>query len=417
MVKIGYACLTRGVPDTGFKSCIMKNATEDRLRELISHNLGSLENIIDYNIKNDILLFRITSEIIPFGSSPVNRIEWEKEFEERFNAIGNKIKDSGMRVSMHPGQYTVLNSPKEDVVERAVRDLEYHEKFLSALGTGASNKIILHLGGVYNDKKKAVERFDENYMRLDREVRERLVLENDDRSYTVEEVLEEAVKRRIPVVYDNLHNEVNHELEKEDRYWIKTCRDTWKAKDGNQKIHYSQQDESKQPGAHTQTIRIRGFMNFYTSINDIAPDIMLEVKDKNISAVKCLNCAAPDKRRLQMDWARHKYPVMEKSQAHYKAISHLFHENNYPAVEFYETAENAYGLERSVGNEKNAAMHVWGYFKDSASKREYEKFQALLGNLEKGAGELGKLKRYLYSLSKKYDREYLLDSYYFADIN
>jgi UV DNA damage endonuclease len=139
----------------------------------------------------------------------VNRLEWEKEFEERFDAIGKKIEDSGMSVSMHPGQYTVLDSPKEDVAERVVKDLDYHEKFPSAPGTGVSNKIILHLGGAYGDKKNAMKRFDGNYIRLNRRILERLVLENDDRSHTMEEALEAAVKRGIPVVHDNLHNEVN----------------------------------------------------------------------------------------------------------------------------------------------------------------------------------------------------------------
>ena len=123
MKKIGYACLALAVPDTGFKSCIMKNATDEKLRELISHNLSSLENLVDYNIRNNIMLFRISSDIIPFGSSPVNQLEWWNIFKEDFSRIKKKIINSGMRISMHPGQYTVLNSPDEGIVSRAIEDL------------------------------------------------------------------------------------------------------------------------------------------------------------------------------------------------------------------------------------------------------------------------------------------------------
>ncbi len=122
-MNIGYACLTIGVPDTNYKNCMLKNANEEKLLELIAYNLNSLENVIDYNIKNNIKLFRISSDIIPFGSNPINNIKWWKVFSYKLSNIGEKIKNSGMRVSMHPGQYTVLNSPKEEVVKKAIKDL------------------------------------------------------------------------------------------------------------------------------------------------------------------------------------------------------------------------------------------------------------------------------------------------------
>ena len=86
----------------------------------------------------------------------------------------------------------------------------------------------------------------------------------------------------------NLHNQVNPcDKNKSDYYWINECKKTWKEKDGRQKIHYSQQDPLKKPGSHSQSIMISEFMSFYDKLDrDI--DIMLEVKDKNLSAVKCI---------------------------------------------------------------------------------------------------------------------------------
>ena len=139
-MSIGYACLNIGTPNTNIRSVMQRNATPEKLTEVTEHNLAALERMIDYNHKNDIKLFRISSDLIPFGSSPVNTLAWPEIHKEAFDRIGAKIRNSGMRVSLHPGQYTVLNSPTEDVVERAIEDLIYHDKILTALGTDKKTK-------------------------------------------------------------------------------------------------------------------------------------------------------------------------------------------------------------------------------------------------------------------------------------
>lgn len=289
-MKIGYACLTIGVPNTNMKRCIMRNASEHKLLELISHNLNSLENIIDYNIKNNVWLFRISSDLIPFGSSPINEIPWWDIYRSQLLSIGNKIKSNGIRVSMHPGQYTVINSPNEDVVKRAFDDLKYHCRVLDSLGVNEEHKIILHIGGVYNDKKAAVERFINNFNNIDAIVKKRIVIENDDKSYNICDVLEINTVLNIPVVFDNLHNEINScDREKRDVFWINECRKTWREKDGIQKIHYSQQDTNKKLGSHSETILTDKFIDFCKNLERDDIDIMLEVKDKNLSAVNCIN--------------------------------------------------------------------------------------------------------------------------------
>ena len=179
MVRCGYACLTIGVPGIDYRTCVAKNASDVLLRELIAHNLQTLEKAVAYNIQSGILLFRISSDLIPFGSSPVNGLDWPVIFADHFARIGGMIRESGMRVSMHPGQYTVLNSPRPEVVERAVADLAYHGQVLDCLGLDASNKIILHIGGHYQDKATSLERFADSWQRLDSKIRQRLVIENE----------------------------------------------------------------------------------------------------------------------------------------------------------------------------------------------------------------------------------------------
>ena len=295
-MRIGYACLTVGVPNTTLRGCQLKNASEEKLTELIQHNLTSLENIISYNDVNNIRLFRISSNGIPFGSSPVNTLQWRNLFHEKLSHLGSSIREAGIRVSMHPGQYTVLNSPDKQVAKRAIEDLAYHASFFDSLAVDFTSKIILHVGGVYGDKKTAVTRFSERHKDLDGSIKRRLVIENDDKSYHIGDVLELGSSLGIPVVYDNLHNKLNCcDPAKDDYYWIAQCSSSWGPEDGTQKVHYSQQDWQKSAGSHSQSITVAEFLGFFADLGKYTPDIMLEVKDKNLSAIKCINCTTPKK--------------------------------------------------------------------------------------------------------------------------
>jgi len=415
---IGYACLTVGVPHTALKSCISKNASNERLLDLISNNLISLENTIDYNIKNNIMLFRISSDLIPFGSSQVNSLPWWDLFASQFLMIGKKIIASGMRVSMHPGQYTVLNSPHEEVVKRAIEDLNYHTLVLGSLGLGAEHKIVLHIGGIYSDKTQAIQRFVTTYHGLDDAVKQRVVLENDDKSYNICDVLEIATIVKAPVIFDNLHNKINFcNSQENELYWINECRKTWQKKDGHQKMHYSQQDLQKKPGSHSNSIRINEFVDFYTNLERKELDIMLEVKDKNISAVKCINCTDSDKsiKTLELEWSRYKYKILENSPSDYVKIRKLLqNKNNYPAISFYNLIEGALHKDCTIGNSINAALHIWGYFKEIGADKEKTNFLKNIENYKQGKISIKTIKNSLWKMAVKYQQLYLLDSYYFV---
>jgi len=417
-MSIGYACLCIGVPDTKLKTCVQANATQEKLNELITHNLISLENIIEYNIQNGIKLFRISSDIIPFGSSPVNTINWRQKYSSILAAIGEKIRYNGMRVSMHPGQYTVLNSPKPEVVLRAVDDLKYHAGFLDSLGVNSSNKIILHIGGMYGDKDLAIERFVRNYLMLDENVKERLIIENDDKCYHIGDILNIAGILNIPAVYDNLHNILNpFDDTKNDVYWIHRCKNTWAPKDGCQKIHYSQQDLIRKAGSHSNSINAAQFIEFYQELGREDIDIMLEVKDKNLSALKCINCILPDQKisRLENEWSKYKYSVLEKSKYDYDCVRCILKDkSSYPVLEFYQHIEKAFNTKQTSGSAVNAALHVWGYFKDTAQEKEKAIFFSLLDSYKDGAVSIVRIKSYLLKLTQKYNQEYLLNSYYFV---
>lgn len=416
-MSIGYACKTIGVLNTDMKSCILKNVSFEKLTDLIKHNINSLNNIIDYNIRNNIKLFRISSDLIPFGSNEVNEIKWWEIFSDELSSIGMKIKDSQMRVSVHPGQYTVLNSNKKDVVLKAIDDLVYHARILDSLCLNSEHKIVLHIGGVYGNKELSIERFVENYKLLTDNIKNRLVIENDDKMYNIEEVLDIGIKLNIPVIFDNLHNYINYpERKMSESYWIEQCRATWKKEDGNQKIHYSQQSEQKKKGSHSDFISINQFMRFYDMLKRDDIDIMLEVKDKNLSAVKCINCTSKDLKigALEREWSRYKYTILERSQSTYEKIRKLLKDkNDFSAISFYNLIETGLNNEGNSGSIVNAALHVWGYFKNHATEKEKVKFFKYLEKYQNQGTGINTVKKHLKELAQKYEQDYLLNSLYY----
>lgn len=187
-------------------------------------------------------------------------------------------------------------------------DLKYHAMFLDALGLGTEHKIILHIGGIYDDKAAAASRFIFQYRRLNNNIKNRLVIENDDRHYNISDVLSIGLYEDIPVVFDILHHKVNTDNMRSLEEWILLCKNTWKTEDGAQKIHYSQQEKNKQQGSHSATLNAYDFSQFYNSLPVKDADIMLEVKDKNLSAIKYINAiSTPKIQRLEEEWARYKY--------------------------------------------------------------------------------------------------------------
>ncbi len=414
-MRIGYACLLKGVANTGIKGTIQKNATEERLLEITKNNLETLIRIFNYNAKNNIKMFRISSDIIPFGSSPVNKLQWDRIFTEEFNELKKIVTKNNMRLSMHPGQYTVINSHKRDVANRAIEDLIYHNRFLDALDLDSSNKIIIHIGGVYGDKESAIKRFSKNYQTLDEPIKRRLLIENDDKSYNIEEVMEIGIKNKIPVVFDNLHHRVNN-CPGTDKYWIALAKKTWKKEDGKQKIHYSQQNILKNSGAHSETIDLLEFKEFLDKQIDVDLDIMLEVKDKNLSALKAINFLNKKENIevLEKEWSKYKYSVLERAPLNYNHIRKLLKEKDkYPVIDFYKLIDDSQIKESRKGNEINALEHVWGYFKDIANSKEKEDIRKSIIKYKDNKISLKAIKNKLHKLAVKYKQEYLLESYYF----
>lgn len=408
--RIGYACTPISLPYRTSRSIILKNFNQKNFGECVKNNLKDLMNILNWNKDNGIYMFRISSDIIPFGSHPINNIKWWESFHNEFIECGEFISNNNMRVSMHPGQYTVLNSPSEDVAQKSILDLEYHCRLMDAMGLEYSNKIILHVGGVYGNKLNALDRFKLNFKKLSPSMKRRLVIENDDKSYTIEEVLRLCNELGVPAVFDNLHHILNPcDLEWEEI--LNRTKNTWKNGDGPVKFHYSNQDSIKKGGAHSKSVITKDFVDFMESIKNLNADVMLEVKDKEISAIKCL-CALdsdlPVSKRTEQ-WAKYKYSLMERNYSYYEKCSSMIN-SKLPMLNIYAYIDECLAEPFSEGNFVNAAQHVYGYVNEKATQKEKDNFNELLKNPSESKD---KIKEFLQKLCKKYNAEYINNSYYF----
>jgi UV DNA damage endonuclease len=196
------------------------------------------------------------------------------------------MRSAGMRLSTHPGPYTVPASADEAIADAAVRELDYHAELMSAFGLDRSHKIVLHLGGGAGDRESWLDRFGRAFGRLAPETRSRLVLENDER-WSFADVLPVAGELNVPVVFDAFHHEVNGSLPKLGvRQLIELAGETWREADGRQEVHFSTQAPGRRAGAHADMLDLRRFRRFAQQVDDLPLDCVLEVKDKEQSVLR-----------------------------------------------------------------------------------------------------------------------------------
>jgi UV DNA damage endonuclease len=220
---------------------------------------------------------------------------WQEYFSKDFKRLGTIIRQNQCRVSMHPNQFVLLNAPREDIVGRSIAELEYHASVLDLMGLDTMAKIQIHVGGVYGDKDAAIGRFVEIYQVLDPAIRRRLVIENDERLYTVSDCLQISRETGVPVLFDVFHHALNNHGECIDEL-IDRISETWKPADGLMMVDYSSQQPGKRVGAHAETIDPGDFSRFLYVTRSHDMDIMLEIKDKEKSARTALQSAAGDPR-------------------------------------------------------------------------------------------------------------------------
>lgn len=291
-ILLGYACLNTSIPR---KMKTLRLATyvskgDEYLKELIVNNLLYLKDCLEWNVLHGIRFFRVSSDIVPLATHPEMIYPWWKD--EEIKILCDEIKSIStrheMRLSMHPGQYTLLNSPKEDVVKRSVEDLTYHQVLGDMIGV---REFITHVGGVYGDSKEAMHRWVQVYEGLPNEIRCRLRLENDDMSYTILDVLTISEKTGVPAVFDYHHHRILPSIDA--GHALKRSFETWHGVD-KPKIHLSSGKAGKTDRKHHEFILNEDYEALISILSSAVSKenqqvyIMLEAKLKEQAVMKLL---------------------------------------------------------------------------------------------------------------------------------
>jgi UV DNA damage endonuclease len=260
----------------------------------LRHSLERLARILDYLDEHDIRMYRLATALAPYASHPdlPQFHDQVSECAEELAAIGETVRGRDIRLSSHPGQYTVLNSEQARVQTAAAAELEVQAALFDAMGLGNEAVVVLHVGGAAGGKAAAGERFIAGLELLSDSARRRLVIENDDRSFGTADVLGLAERTGLRVIWDVLHHHCNDPVGMSDREALEGALATWPA-ELTPKIHYSSPRLDVRDGklpqlrAHADLVDPIGFERF---LRDVAGgrdfDVMLEAKAKDLALVR-----------------------------------------------------------------------------------------------------------------------------------
>ena len=268
-------------------------------------SLERLRDILDYLEEKDIRMYRLATALAPYASHP-DLPQFHRQVDEcadELAAIGEVVRARDIRLSTHPGQYTVLNSEDAAVQGAAAAELEVQASLLDAMGLTDDAVVVLHVGGTAGGKAAGLERFERGLELLTERARARLVVENDDRSYGVGDALELSRRTGLRVVWDVLHHRCNDPAAMPDADALAAALDTW-PQGTVPKIHYSSPrldvEERKvrngrrverrlvlpQLRAHADLIDPIGFERFLRDAPARDFDVMLEAKAKDLALLR-----------------------------------------------------------------------------------------------------------------------------------
>ena len=273
----------------------------------LRYSLAMLEGVLDYCERHAIHMYRFSAGIAPYATHP-DLPQFHGQVEECLDelaAFGARAREVGVRLSTHPGQYIVLNSENPVTQDSAIRDLEVQAQLLDAMGAGPEAVCILHVGGAAGGREASLARFEQGFQRLSDRARARLVVENDDRTFSLMDALEVHRRTGVRVVWDIHHHHCVDPDRIPDREALALALGTW-PEDVTPKIHWStprtsMEERKKKVGrrverswvlpqlrAHADMVDPIAFESF---LRDTAAglrdfDVMLEAKAKDLALLR-----------------------------------------------------------------------------------------------------------------------------------
>lgn len=299
-MKIGYPCINHSIGKKTVSTFRLSSYTVEKFIQCVNYNLATLVEILKYNIANNFMFFRISSDMIPFASHPICKFDWKEHFKSDLIKIGQLINDHNIRISMHPDQFVLINSKSQEIVNNSIKELEYHTDLLDLMTLDYSAKVQIHIGGVYGDKEKSKKQFISNYKTLlSANIKKRLVIENDDHLYNLKDCIEIHEYIGIPILFDVFHH-ICFDNNLPLHIALQISNNTWNhSKDGIMMIDYSNQELNQRKGKHSHTLDIKQFEKFILSVSNLDFDIILEIKDKEKSAKKAIEVINKINRNLE----------------------------------------------------------------------------------------------------------------------
>ena len=287
-MKIGYPCVNEAMDCSAANTFRLASYADERLVAAVTANLACLRRMLAWNVAQGLLFFRMGSGIVPFGSHPINTFPWQTYFAADFQVIGDYIKANNLRVSFHPDQFVVLNSPSTDIVQRSIQELIYQGSMLDLMGLDGTAKLQIHVGGLYGDRELALSRFAAVHATLPAAVKARVVVENDDRLFPLRDCLRLHAETGVPILFDNFHHEcLNHGEPMAEA--LRLAAATWHpTADGVPMMDYSSQALGERKGKHADDLVDDQFRCFLQEFHGLDMDLMLEIKNKEASALRAV---------------------------------------------------------------------------------------------------------------------------------
>jgi UV DNA damage endonuclease len=287
MVNLGYACINLTIGEEGVttnRGMIKRTFAEKGLAyasELTLKNVQDLLKILEWNVANDIHLFRVTSDLFPWASEyKLPSMPHYREIREVLEACG-KLP---IRLSSHPGPFNKM-AGAGTTLANTIKDLEIHSEIFDLMHLPASHqsKINIHVGGAYGDKTETLKRFAENFKLLSKNLQRRLTVENDDKPglFTVQELMPLHEMTGVPIVFDYFHHRLHPGMQTEEEAFH-TAYKTWTVKPtfhfSSSRREYEVPDAKKE--AHSDWVH----ENINTYNKEV--DVMLETKMKELSLLR-----------------------------------------------------------------------------------------------------------------------------------
>ncbi|ANE46956.1 UV damage repair endonuclease UvdE [Paenibacillus swuensis] len=293
IVRLGFVSIALGIFNNTASSTFTyklfsQRSREDALKRAIEvghNNLRATQRILYFNAAHGVKTFRLSSQLVPLATHPDVMLDVGRIYKKELKQLGAYARKEGIRLTMHPNQFTLLNG-SDAVVAAAIHDLEYHAAILDGMGMDESGVINIHIGGVYGDKSSAVERLYANWELVPEHVKRRLTFENDDKTYTLEETLAVCERIRRPLVLD-LHHDWCNPSEITAISIINRIQSTWG--DIPMKIHVSSPKSEKEFRAHADYVDPEPLSQFLKACKEAGLeqiDVVVEAKMKDFAVFK-----------------------------------------------------------------------------------------------------------------------------------